>query len=172
MATNKETSLPSREAHFQKKVYTKMPHATLGKTITPHSFVPSNAEATAKKTISFPMNKGMREEFKKTFLPLLIDVFELRQMIESHKMKQQTPILFPEGKVGKSPREILERLQELQGEIEESQKWCEGVIKQISRGIDEAKEALQYLDNEKPETPPRKKNIFVQRWKSFWNRWK
>ena len=93
----------------------------------------------------------MREEFKKTFLPLLIDVFELRQMIENHKIRSHTPFQFPIDKISKTPHEILEQLQLLQGEIEESQKWCEGVILQISKGIAEAKEALEYLENPKPE---------------------
>ena len=69
------------------------------------------------------------------FLPLLIDVFELRQMIDNYKSNSSESI-------EKSPQQILERLEELQGDIEETQRWCDGVILQIAKGIKEAKDAL------------------------------
>ena len=96
-----------------------------------------------KKIIPSSKKKGLREEFKKTFLPLLIDVFELRQMIRHHKT--QNPNV--DTKEYKSPKDILEKLQQLQSNIEESKRWCDGIISQISKGIDEAKEALQCIEN-------------------------
>ena len=44
--------------------------------------------------------------------------------------------------IEKSPQQILEKLEELQGDIEETQRWCDGVILQIAKGIEEAREAL------------------------------
>lgn len=100
-----------------------------------------------KKIVPTSRISGMREEFKKTFLPLLIDVFELRQMIESHKSMAKNHLPFTLHPPKKSPQEILDRLRELQKEIEESQRWCDGVVCQIAKGIEEAKEALQFIEN-------------------------
>ena len=48
------------------------------------------------------------------------------------------------GEALASPEEILQKLTLLQEDIEESRRWCEGVIVQIEKGIAEAKEALQF----------------------------
>jgi 16S rRNA C967 or C1407 C5-methylase (RsmB/RsmF family) len=139
-----------KNEQFQKKIYTKLSSGSVGEILFPHS--PQRDEKTPPKKIkSTPKPQSMREEFKKTFLPLLIDVFELRQMIENHKMHRQKPFQFPIDKISKTPHEILEQLHLLQAEIEESQKWCKGVILQISKGIAEAKETLEYLENPQPE---------------------
>lgn len=102
-----------------------------------------------KKIIPSGATKGVREEFKKTFLPLLIDIFELRQTIENHKSRLQSDHPFPIGNVSKSPQEILQRLEELQTDIEEAQRWCDGVILQIAKGIEEARETLKLINGEK-----------------------
>lgn len=148
-----------KSEQFQKKVYTKLSSGSLGETLFPHT-LPRDKDKPLKKITSTPKQQSMREEFKKTFLPLLIDVFELRQMIENHKIRSHTPFQFPIDKISKTPQEILKQLLQLQGEIEESQKWCEGVILQISKGIKEAKEALEYLENPQPE---RKKITFLEK---------
>lgn len=103
-----------------------------------------------KKIIPTIAHSGLREEFKKTFLPLLIDVFELRQMIDTYKMHKNAPKLGYMGKVSKTPQEILKQLEQLQEDIEESQRWCNGVILQIAKGIGEAKEALEIIQNRPP----------------------
>ncbi|MCH9630942.1 MAG: hypothetical protein S4CHLAM37_09530 [Chlamydiia bacterium] len=105
-------------------------------------------QTSKKKIIPTTAQSGLREEFKKTFLPLLIDVFELRQMIETYKMQKKSPELECIGKVSKTPQEILNNLKQLQQDIEESQRWCSGVILQISKGIEEAKEALEMIQKE------------------------
>jgi hypothetical protein len=111
-------------------------------------FKPSNTpHEPRKKIIPTIAHSGLREEFKKTFLPLLIDIFELRQMIDTYKIQQQSPKLRYFGKVSKTPQEILIQLKQMQLDIEESQRWCEGVILQISKGIREAQEALELLSN-------------------------
>jgi hypothetical protein len=110
-------------------------------------FQPSKASSPEgrKKIIPTLAHSGLREAFKKTFLPLLIDIFELRQMIDTYKIHNQSPQLRYFGKVSKTPQEILTQLQLIQQDIEESQRWCEGVIGQIAKGIKEAQEALALI---------------------------
>lgn len=105
---------------FRKKVYTKI-------------YNPLSAEnqGTIKKITPSSKQSGLREEFKRVFLPLLIDIFELR-----HELRNKAS----------SPNETLKRLTELQNDIEESRRWCEGVILQIAKGIEEAKIALQFIE--------------------------
>jgi hypothetical protein len=119
---------------FRKKVYASIytPQKTEEEKTSPKKIVPSTKIS------------GIREEFKKVFLPLLIDVFELRRSAQNFKIKSKS--LFLEEKEIKGPDEILKKLQELQIDIEESRRWCEGVILQIQKGIDEAKEALQFIE--------------------------
>ncbi len=119
---------------FRKKVYASIYKPALGE----------ESNHKLKKIVSSPKKSGLREEFKKVFLPLLIDVFELRKRVQNYKLGSKSPFgLKPEISC---PKEILQKLTELQSEIEESRRWCEGVILQISKGIDEAKEALQFID--------------------------
>lgn len=121
-------------------------------------------ERPKKKIVPTSKISGLREEFKKTFLPLLIDVFELRQMMASHRSSAKSHLPFDIHAPRKSPREILCRLEELQKEIEESQRWCEGVVHQISKGIEETKEALQFIENS-PEIASRQSE---EKGKGFW----
>lgn len=124
---------------FRKKIYTKMYHSSI-------SALQRDKERPTKKIIPSTKLVGIREEFKKTFLPLLIDVFELRQVIRTYKNGEDPSILNSFHKAKKSPQEILERLTALQLDIEESRRWCEGVILQIAKGIEETKEALQLIE--------------------------
>lgn len=115
-------------------------------------FQPSKASSLEgrKKIIPTLAHSGLRDAFKKTFLPLLIDIFELRQMIDTYKIHNQSPQLRYFGKVSKTPQEILTQLKQIQQDIEESQRWCEGVIVQISKGIKEAQEALELITPDSP----------------------
>ncbi|MCH9613202.1 MAG: hypothetical protein SP1CHLAM54_01990 [Chlamydiia bacterium] len=138
------------KGEFNKKVFEKLESSPLGENISPSQ----EKGKTPKKIIATKAVANLREEFKKTFLPLLIDVFELRQLIENYKMKQEgDPFI---GKISKSPKEILEQLEAMQETIEESVRWSTGVILQISKGIDEAKEALEFIKEEE-EQPAKKK---------------
>jgi len=134
----------------------------------------ADQEKPSKKIIPSSKIKGIREEYKKTFLPLLIDVFELRQMIQTYKKKKDPLIFSPLNKPKKSPQEILNRLTQLQQDIKESKRWCEGVILQIEKGIEETREALQLIENPQKNLssnqeglakPPKKPNR-----KSFWEK--
>lgn len=120
------------KTNFKKKVYRKLDASPLSESI---SLSPIKQREKPKKIIPSTATQGLREKFKKTFLPLLIDVFELRKMIDNYKSNTGESI-------EKSPQQILERLEELQGDIEETQRWCDGVILQIAKGIKEAKETL------------------------------
>lgn len=54
----------------------------------------------------------------------------------------------------------------MQSEIEESKRWCEGVIVQVAKGIQEAKEALEFLENSEKESPAPQEETP----KSFWQK--
>ena len=125
-----------KESGFRRKVYTKMYHSSI-------SQIKADYEKPLKKIVPTTKKLGIREELKKTFLPLLIDVFELRQMIQNHKSNKATSALLSIGKSQLSPDKILEKLTALQQDIEETKRWVEGVISQIDKGISEAKEALE-----------------------------
>jgi hypothetical protein len=60
-------------------------------------------------------------------------------------MQTQSPPLRHFGKISKTPQEILAQLKQMQHDIEESQRWCNGVILQISKGVEEAQEALDLM---------------------------
>lgn len=135
-------------AKFHKKIYRKLESSPLSESITLSRPV---SESEPKKIIPTSATKGLREDFKKTFLPLLIDVFELRQMIDNYKTQMQSTHTVQIEMISKSPQEILERLEQLQKDIEESQRWCDGVILQIAKGIEEAKEALTLMDEGKED---------------------
>ncbi|MBI3212141.1 MAG: hypothetical protein HYZ47_05650 [Simkania negevensis] len=137
-----------KSTRFHKKVYTKLKASPLSGSIPSDSISSLQSKGSTKKIIPSSATKGLREEFKRTFLPLLIEIFELRQMTENHRAKQQSPSPLNLGKASKSPREILERLEQLQKEMEESQRWGAGVILQILKGIEEAKSTLE-VSNDK-----------------------
>lgn len=126
------------KSNFKKKVYRKLDASPLSESI---AFSQMSTPKEPKKIIPSMATQGVREKFKKTFLPLLIEIFELRQSIDNYKTELQTQSISTEG-VTKTPQEILSRLEQLQKDIEESQRWCDGVILQIAKGIEEAKEAL------------------------------
>lgn len=127
------------EGKFKKKVYRKLDSSPLSSTISPASL---SAQSAPKKIIPSTEEVGLREKFKKTFLPLLIEVFELRQMIDNYKSGALET-------VEKSPEEIITELEEIQHNIEEIQRWSEGVTVQIEKGLEEAEETF----GEKPSSP-------------------
>lgn len=125
-----------------KKTYSRLHASPFSENVKPSN---AYSDLSAKKIIPSNAEQSLRDKFKEMFLPLLIDILELRQMIDVHKMQAQAPDLPYFGKVSKTPEEILARLTQMQKDIEESQRWCEGVILQIAKGITETQEALQLL---------------------------
>lgn len=133
------------EKQFHKKVYSKLSDSPLGDAL--HENVHKRRETGKRIVPSSPLS-GRREEFKSSFLPLLIDVFELRQMIKNHKQAENgSPI--PLGKLSKTPEEVLQQLESMQNEVEEAQRWFDGVILQVSKGVEEAKEVLGISETKK-----------------------
>lgn len=65
----------------------------------------------------------------------MIEVFELRQMIDNYKTGALET-------VEKSPEEIMTQLEEIQHNIEEIQRWSEGVTVQIGKGLEEAEKTF------------------------------
>ena len=123
---------------------------------------------TTKKIIpSPPSSSNLREQFKKTFLPLLIDISELRLMLENYKLQKTSGRIFKMEQMDKSPEDILKRLEGLQNDIEETRRWCEGVISQIGRGIEETKDLLHFLgksdEEEEEENPKNWKTLFKKK---------
>ncbi len=142
-----EVEETKNESGFRRKVYTKMYNSSM-------SQIKADCEKPQKKIVPTSKKLGMREEFKKTFLPLLIDVFELRQMIQNAKAANASSLLKSLGKKPLTPEHILEKLENLQEDITESKRWMEGVIAQIDKGITEAKEALENVHEQAMPTEP------------------
>ncbi|MEX0961523.1 MAG: hypothetical protein WDZ28_01540 [Simkaniaceae bacterium] len=159
-------------SYFHKKVY-KLDHSPIGDHIGSET-LKKNADSSKsdKKIIPSLRLSGLREEYKKTFLPLLIETFELRQMLENYQAKQDPLLpdfLFQKGE--KSPQEILNKLEQLQKGVEESQRWCNGLVLQIAKGIEEAKDILELIEtpSQKPQEKPSllKKLLFWKKEKSL-----
>lgn len=126
------------------KNYKQLDNSPLKEAITSKSF--SSFTKSNKKIIPSNAIGGLKETLKKTFLPLLIDVFELRQMIATHQSQKQSPI--PIGKVTKPPEKIHQELTAVLQDIQETKRWCEGVELQVTRALDETQEVLnQTLSN-------------------------
>ena len=138
---------------FRKKVYAS---------IYKPSSMELGGESPAKKIVPSSKISGLREDFKKVFLPLLIDVFELRKRIQNHKLGAKAPFEL-KGDFS-CPSEILNQLTALQNDIEESKRWCEGVILQISKGIEEAKEALQFIYKMGDKSECKGKSLSLKTW--------
>ena len=150
-----------QDPHFRKRVFTNVANTSL------HA-LEEEKKKPHKKIIASAKSDSLRDQFKQRFLPLLIDVFELRQKIKNYRSTPDSPLFFIIEKHHKNPIEILNRLQELQNDIEETQRWFEGIIPQISKGIEEAKEALQLIDMKeengcKPDISPEKKQGLLKR---------
>jgi hypothetical protein len=145
------------------KTYSQIAHSPFSE-----HFRPVSIPEGSKKIIPSIANHSLREEFKKMFLPLLIDIFELRQMLETHRLMQQSPEFRSFGKISKSPQEIVDQLTSMQQEIEEAQRWCDGVVCQISKGIEEAQETLRLLKMLEKEQPYQKTKAALK-WKTFLN---
>ena len=162
MDSNLENNL-SQLGQFQKKVYTRLSSSDISALFSKESLNSLQEPVKPKKIIATSVSHTLREEFKKTFLLLLIEVFELRQTIQNFKNPNNfSP--FPSNKPPTSPNEILKRLEVLQNEIEETKRWCEGVVLQISKGVQEAREALQDPSVPKPvDTHIEKPKHFIYR---------
>lgn len=128
------------KANFKKKVYRRLNASPLSESISLSEMPIPDAP---RKIIPTTATQGMQDTFKKTFLPLLIEVFELRQWVSSYKTKIGSTLSSSTDPIYKSPKEILSQLEQLQEDMKESQRWCEGVTLQIAKGIKEVKLTLR-----------------------------
>lgn len=101
---------------FTKKTYKKIDASYFQRTLSPFS-----KQKEGKKIVATQSIKGLREEMKRLFLPLLIEVFECRQTEK------------------KSEEEILQKLTRTKDSVLDTMRWCEGVLQQIEKGIEECK---------------------------------
>ena len=143
-----DTHTKTTSSPFNKKVFSKLDSSPLASKIGVKNPDVNTPKGPGKKIIFTSPKSGVREEFKRTFLPLLIDVSELRQMIENYKAQKDQPNLLSLGKLSKTPEEVLKELESMQTDIKEAQRWCSGVVLQISQAITEAKEALAPIEEE------------------------
>ena len=130
------------EIPLRKKIYSKL-------TISPlrGAIEVSMDNSSTKKIIATKFVSRLQEEFKQTFVPLLIEVFKLRQLTEAYKReKEGDPFV---TQLTTSPEEILRQLEEMKETIEEAKRWHEGVLSQVSRGIEETKAIITFLEEPK-----------------------
>ncbi|MCH9613036.1 MAG: hypothetical protein S4CHLAM102_15380 [Chlamydiia bacterium] len=132
---------------FTKKVYSAHFSNPLSDSIKSQSIASFKGREshTDKKIRPTEAVAGLREEFKKAFLPLFVDMFELKQKIERYK-SSQSPFVTEEQRSTQTPQEIIRRLNHLKDDIEESKKWCEGMVLEVSKAIEEATTALGELN--------------------------
>jgi hypothetical protein len=148
---------------FQKKVYTRLSKSDLASLNPKESINQLTDSLSQKKIIATTIGNNIREEFKKNFVPLLIEVFELRQSINNYKNQQDHP--FSLNQTPNSLKEITNRLEILQKEIEETKRWCESVSLQIAKGLQEAtnSENQSYISEKKDSFTNLKSKFFLKK---------
>jgi uncharacterized small protein (DUF1192 family) len=131
----KENNYPN----YQKKIYTRLSKSDLSSLNPKEALNPLQEPMKQKKIVATTISQNIREEFKKTFVPILVEVFELRQQITNHLNQDDGNQLFSHSTL--SINEITARLNLLKKEIEETKRWCEGVQLQIEKGLIEAQKS-------------------------------
>ena len=125
---------------FRKKVYTKLTTSELTGRVS--DSISQISEAKGTKIIPTQVSSTLRGGFKQLFLPVLIDIFELRQSVANCKNQAEYEKMFEKSLDTKCPEQILEKLQMIQKQVEEAKNWCDSVTLQLGKGICEAKELL------------------------------
>jgi hypothetical protein len=125
------TSLKS-STDLSKKVYTRLKNTK-----------PLDQQCSVKLENRLILKAGptssLQEQFKKLFLPLLSDVLELRQCIDTLNLKAKNDLFKITGNKVKSNEELICELECLKDQIEESINWHSSIYKQIIEAIGEAK---------------------------------
>lgn len=121
---------------------------------------------TKKKIYPTTVKPSVREKFKKLFLPLLVEVFELRQALETYVGAKKSLEFSYFSDDTKPPSKVLEELTQLKKDIEESKRWCSGVLSQIDKAMDEAKAATDHTPSFRPKIDKRK-NLFQKIFNRF-----
>ncbi|MCI5052546.1 MAG: hypothetical protein MRY21_05355 [Simkaniaceae bacterium] len=98
---------------------------------------------TDKQIIPTQSKSSFRDRHRELYLPILIQVFELRGKLD--QLRSPDPLTGP----SESAATILEKLTSLETEISESRRWCDGVILQLSKALEEARKLLPEEEEEK-----------------------
>lgn len=93
----------------------------------------------SKKLVAARIENSIRIVLQRTFVPLLIEIFELRQAIDNLYLKKQDPKNLLCEKMVKTPEEILSRLEEIRENVAETLRWSEGLMLQIEKNLEEIK---------------------------------
>lgn len=126
--------IQEKKPYFHRKVY-KLDQSPISNSFRQE--IPETSSSCKKIIATTPLS-GLRESYKKIFLPLLIEVFELRQMAENWRTQKETDLSITLEKIEKSPSEILDKLEEMKCDVEESQRWCNSLLLQLEKAIQEA----------------------------------
>jgi len=102
----------------------------------------SAKKAKPKKIIAARIENSVRVALQRTFLPLLIEVFELKGQMQSLIAQKKDPRLkVIEKPVTLTPDQVIDRMRGIQENVEETMRWCEGLLSQLKKGIEEAEKA-------------------------------
>lgn len=149
-----------KKPYFHRKVY-KLDQSPFSNSFSQEKI--SEPSTSAKRIIPTIPLAGLRENYKKIFLPLLIEVFELRQMIDNWRSQKEPDCTITLDKIEKSPREILEKLEEMRRDVEESQRWCNSLLLQLEKAIEEAEELTDAKEKPQQEKPSLLKKLLFWR---------
>ena len=136
---------------LKKKIYSKLTVSPLRGTACVSTDASSN-----KKIIATKLTSRLQEEFKQTFVPLLIEVFKLRQLTETYQRATEGDPFITQ--LTTSPEEILKQLEEMKETLEEAKRWHEGVLSQVTRGLEETRSLLQFIEQENNQ--PKQKSLW------------
>lgn len=140
-----ENDLP---AGFRKKVYTRLTTSSLTSSLS--QSISQNAPTPSSRKLSVTQtSRSICDKLKEVFLPLMIEIFELKQSTSGYKNQIFPDELIQVAILKKHPEEILQSLETIQREVEEARNWCEGVLLQLSKASKEAREMLEEIGIEK-----------------------
>lgn len=108
--------------------------------------------ATNKRIIPTQSKSSFRDKHRELYLPLLIQIYELRGKLDL--LKSPDPLYTPT----ESAETIYNKLKVLENEILEATRWCDGVVLQLSKALTEANKLI---------VKPQKKLSFWQRIRRF-----
>lgn len=86
-----------------------------------------------KRIVPTKSGSTFRDKHREIYLPILIQVIELRGKLE--QMKNPDPL----SDSSECPEQILGKLELLESDIIEAQRWCEGVVLQLGKAMEEAR---------------------------------
>ena len=113
---------------FRKKIFKKISKETL----VPFPSIPAFPKEDPQT--EHKLNVHFEKECKSLFVPLLDEIIQMQHHIKS---KTQFYQLHSVQKQTKSNKDILQKLHQFKASIEESKRWCDSLLMQIEKGIEE-----------------------------------